>query len=85
MGENGRADAEAMVDQKLSNDGRANRRGAVGFSWEMWPSFDPAKKFVRIDIPVRVHVPAWSDYDARITYYVYLFIDGAYRLRGFTN
>jgi hypothetical protein len=85
LGENGRSDAEEFIDAALDGDSGVSRRGHVVFTWEMWPDFDPTKKFVRIDIPIRVHVPNWWDYDARITYYVYLYIDAQYRLRGYVN
>jgi hypothetical protein len=85
LGENGRSDAEDFIDAALDDDAGVSRRGPVVFTWEMWPDFDPTKKFVRIDIPLRVQVPRWWDYDARISYYVYLYIDAQYRLRGCVN
>jgi len=85
LGELARKDATSMVDDALSGVAEASRRGDLIFTWEMWPDFDPTKKFVRLDIPIRVHVPNWWDYNATITYYVYLYIDSNYRLRGYVN
>lgn len=85
LGQMARDDATSAIDDVLSDISEASRRGDIVFTWSMWPSFDSVKKFVRIDIPIRVHVPSWWDYDARITYYIYLYIDSLHRLRGYVN
>ncbi len=85
LGELARKDATDGIDDALSGVSEASRRGSIVFTWEMWPDFDPTKKFVRVDVPLRVHVPVWSDYDARATYYIYLYIDGSHRLRGYVS
>jgi hypothetical protein len=86
LADQARVDATAMVEEALSDVEEASLRGELGFSWEMWPSFDAANKFLRITIPLTIDVPNWpSDYKASITYYILLFIDGSGRLRGFVK
>jgi len=78
-------DATKAIDEALEDVSEASRRGNVVFTWAMWPNFDPDKKFVKLQVPLRIHVPNWSDYDARVTYYIYFYIDSAGRLQGYVN
>ena len=61
------------------------RNGDIRFSWEMWPDFDPTKKLVRVDIPLRLHVRGWFDFGARVSYYLYLYVDNRSRLSGYVR
>lgn len=60
-------------------------RGTPVISWDMWPSFAPSQKFVYVAIPVVVDVPNWFDYDAEIRLWIYLYVDGAGKVRGYVS
>lgn len=82
LGQHMSENASAEVDAILAQMSRVKRRGNIVFTWEMWPYFSPLKKYIRIDLPLRINVPAALDLNARISYFVYLYIDNSYKLRG---
>ena len=75
----------AIVDEVLAEIPELKRRRKIRFSWEMWPDFDPTKKLVRIDVPVRFRMRGWFNFEARVTYYLYLYIDDRSRLSGYVR
>lgn len=82
LGEIAGKDAEDVVDNALSSVSEASRRGDLTFTWALWPSYHPSKIFVRLDVPLNIHISAWPDYAAEIRYYVYFYIDSSDTLKG---
>lgn len=73
------------IDTQLA-DFSATRNGDPIITWEMWPSFSPTRKYVVIRQRLVVDVPDWPwDYDAEFRYYVYFYLDGDGRLRGYVE
>lgn len=79
------AEAASAVDDTIEDLEELTRVGNIVFSWEMWPDFDPTRKFVRIDVPLRIKVRGWFNFDARVTYYLYVYIDNRSRLNGYVR
>ncbi|MCH7736039.1 MAG: hypothetical protein IH872_01425 [Chloroflexi bacterium] len=48
-----------------------------------WPSHDPSRKFVRIEQDLRVALDWWPDYDARVRYDVYLYLNSSGVITGY--
>jgi hypothetical protein len=70
-------------------------RGDPTLTWDMWPEGptsngdahpnEPNKTYVYVKVPITVHVPNWFDYDAEVRYWIYLYVDDAGSLQGFTD
>lgn len=75
---------KTSIDDALGN--RASRTGSPKMTWEMWPQnvsyLDSNKRYLKISQRIRIDVPNWWDYDARITYHLRLYLDGNGRLKG---
>lgn len=48
-----------------------------------WPGHDPSRKFVSIEQDLRVELDWWSDYDAKVRYDVYLYLNSSGNIRGY--
>lgn len=72
------------IDAELS--GGARRDGDPTLTWEMWPTgishLDSGRMYLKIHQPLDIVLHCWPDYEASITYHVYLYLDGSGRLRG---
>lgn len=64
-------------------DTQISRRGSPRIYSVFWPSYDPNRKFVRIEQDLRVALDWWPDYDAQVQYDVYLFLDGNGAVSGY--
>jgi hypothetical protein len=73
------------IDNALGSD--ASRQGDPIMTWEMWPQgvsyLDPNARYLKIHQPIRINVPNWPDYDASITYHIYLYLDPNGKMRGY--
>jgi hypothetical protein len=73
----------ANIDDALGSD--ASRRGDPVMTWEMWPQgishLDPELRYLKIHQPLNINIDWWPDYDASITYHIYLYLSNG-RLRG---
>lgn len=62
------------------------RRGEPVMTWEMWPNnisyLNSSKRYLKIYQPIRIGIAAWPDYDASITYHIYLYLDANGKLCG---
>ena len=74
-----------QVEEYMAGIDRISLRGAPVITWDMWPEFSPSRRYIYLRIPVRVDVPYWFDYDAEIRYWIYLYVDGAGGLHGYTD
>jgi len=72
------------IDPLLGGD--ANRVGDPTLTWTMFPRsvsyLDPSRKYLKIHQKLNINVPWWPDYDASITYHIYLYLTGSGQLRG---
>lgn len=73
------------LDNQLAGS-EARRQGDPTLTWEMFPSgisyLSSSRRYLKIHQRLRVELSWWPDYDASITYHLYLYLDGAGRLRG---
>lgn len=64
----------------------AERSGDPTLTWEMFPTgisyLDSGRRYLKIHQKLKVVLDWWPDYDASITYHIYLYLDGGGRLRG---
>ena len=74
-----------MLDEQLDGS-QARRDGDPVLTWEMFPNgisfLDPTRRYLKIHQNLNIELSWWPDYDASITYHIYLYLDGAGRLRG---
>lgn len=72
------------IDPLLGGD--ANRKGNPTLTWTMFPQgishLDASRRYLKIHQKLNINVPWWPDYDATITYHLYLYLSGSGRLRG---
>ena len=72
------------IDPLLGGD--ANRIGDPTLTWAMFPQgvshLDPNRKYLKIHQKLNINVPWWPDYEATITYHLYLYLTGSGQLRG---
>ena len=64
-----------QLDEALAGED-VSRSGDPKIFANFWPSHDPNRKFVSIEQKLRVHINWWPDYDAKIRYDIYLYLDG---------
>jgi hypothetical protein len=73
------------IDAELGGD--ANRKGDPILTWEMFPAsvsyLDPSSMYLKIVQELNINVPAWPDYDATITYHIFLYVDSGGHVRGY--
>jgi hypothetical protein len=70
------------LDKALA-DSQAKRNGEPRVYSVFWPSYDPSKKFVRVEQNLTIELDWWPDYDARIRYDVYLYLNSAGKVQGY--
>lgn len=77
--------AETFADEfdEASSGTEVSRKGDPRVYSLFWPSHDSSKKFVRIEQDLRVAVDWWPDYDARVQYDIYLYLDGEGHVNGY--
>lgn len=74
------------IDEQLARVNEVSRSGPVTlrFTIDLWEVSRFGEDLMRLEVPIRVHTPwPFSDYSARIRYWVKFFLDSARRLRGF--
>ncbi len=64
-------------------DTQVSRRGSPKIYSVFWPSYDPTRKFVRIEQNLRVALDWWPDYDARVRYDIYLYLNASGGVGGY--
>jgi hypothetical protein len=77
---------EQAIDQQLSGVGEVSRNGRVAlrFVIDRHEIGRFGEDVMLLQVPIRVHTPwPFSDYSARIRYYIRFFLDAGNRLRGF--
>lgn len=79
------AEWRSQIDAQL-RDG-ARREGDPTLTWEMWPQgisyLSSDRIYLKIHQRLRIEIDWWPDYDASITYHIFLYLTGAGRLRGY--
>jgi hypothetical protein len=76
----------STLDASLSGS-QARRNGDPVLTWEMFPTgishLDSSRRYLKIQQPLKIVLDWWPDYDAWISYHIYLYLDGASKLRGY--
>ncbi|HET9055566.1 MAG TPA: hypothetical protein VFN30_01845 [Chitinophagaceae bacterium] len=76
----------SAIDDNLSGISEVSRSGDVKLKFVIDLDGLVGIDLVLVEIPVKVHTPwPFSDYSAKIRYWINLFIDGSNRLQGFVN
>jgi hypothetical protein len=74
----------STLDAELGNSARRN--GDPLMTWEMFPQgishLDSNLTYLKIHQRLDIVLDWWPDYDASLTYHLFLFLDGAGRLQG---
>jgi hypothetical protein len=73
-----------MLDQKLKGT-QASRSGNPVITWDMWPNgeyLSSDKKYIKIQQKLHISIDWWPDYDATMTYHIYLYVDNK-KLKGY--
>ncbi len=74
------------IDDNLRGISEVERSGDVKLKFVIDLDILFGIDLVLVEIPVRIHTPwPFSDYSAKIRYWINLFIDGSNRLQGFVN
>lgn len=75
------------IDGQLGGD--ASRKGDPLMTWAAFPEgvsyLDPAHIYLEISQRLNINIDWWPDYDASITYHLYLYLDGANKLQGYAQ
>lgn len=78
-------DWNRTLDQMLQGS-PARRNGNPMTTWEMFPRnvshLSSNLTYLKIHQRLRIELPWWPDYDASITYHIYLYLDWQGRVRG---
>ena len=82
LGDMGSPPLRQQIGDLASSIPRLSKRGNPVITWDMWPGFSPSYNYIYVRVPVRVDVPSWFDYDAEIRLWLYLYVDGAGKVRG---
>ncbi len=73
-----------VIDAELTSG--AKRHGDPLLTWEMWPSgishLDSNRCYLKVHQRLDIELHCWPDYEASITYHIYLYLDGSNHLRG---
>jgi hypothetical protein len=76
---------KTIIDGKLS--GGAKRDGDPTLTWEMFPQgvsyLDANRIYLKVHQKLDIEIDWWPDYDASITYHIFLYLDGAKHLKGY--
>jgi hypothetical protein len=74
-----------FLDSELEGT-QAVRNGDPVLTWEMWPKnisyLSPDLRYLKIYQKLNIELDWWPDYDASITYHIYLYLDNAMHLKG---
>lgn len=74
-----------VLSAQLSDPAHAD--GAPVLTWEMWPSgisyLDSNLRYLKVHQNLDIRLHCWPDYDATMTYHIYLYLDGGGHLRGY--
>jgi hypothetical protein len=62
---------------------RAKTKGDPRIYATFWPGYDPTKKFLSIQQDLTIELDWWWDYDAQVTYDIYLYLNGSGKLQGY--
>ena len=75
-----------VIDAQLAGS-QASREGDPLLTWEMFPVgisyLDSSLTYLKVHQPLHISIDWWPDYEASITYHIFLFIDGNGHLAGF--
>jgi hypothetical protein len=67
--------------------GSASRKGDPFMSWEPFPEgisyLSSSQIYIVITQQLNINIDWWPDYDASITYHIYLYLDGSKKLKGY--
>jgi len=76
---------KTTLDGTLSGS-RASRNGNPILTWEMWPlginHLNSNNMYLKIYQKLNIDIPFWPDYDASITYHIFLYLNSEEKLRG---
>lgn len=76
---------KSTLDAQLGGD--ASRVGDPIFTWAAFPEgisyLSSSQIYLYISQKLNINIPWWPDYDARITYHIYLYLDGSNKLKGY--
>lgn len=74
-----------MLDAQLG--GEASRKGDPLMTWAAFPEgisyLDSSQIYLQITQALNINIDWWPDYDASITYHLYLYLDGSRKLQGY--
>jgi hypothetical protein len=75
-----------MLDSQLAGT-QASREGDPVLTWEMFPAgvsyLDPNSMYLKIYQKLHISIDWWPDYDASLTYHIFLYLDSAKHLKGY--
>lgn len=77
---------DRAIDDQLASVSEVSRNGAVilRFVIDLWEVSRFGEDLMLIEVPIRIHTPwPFSDYSAKIRYWVEFFLDSSRQLRGF--
>jgi hypothetical protein len=73
-----------VLSSQLADPAHAD--GGPTLTWEMWPTgishLDSDRMYLKVHQNLDIRLHCWPDYDASMTYHIYLYLDGGGRLRG---
>ena len=73
------------LDEQLGS--QAERKGDPVMTWEPFPQgisyLDSNQIYLKIHQPLNIVIDWWPDYDASITYHLFLYLDGGGKVRGY--
>jgi hypothetical protein len=73
------------IDAELGSD--ASRKGDPLMTWAAFPKdtsyLSPDQIYLQISQALNINIDWWPDYDASITYHLYLYLDGSRKLQGY--
>lgn len=76
-----------MLDAQLAGS-QARRHGDPSLTWEMWPTgishLSSSSMYLKVHQRLDIVIDWWPDYEASLTYHIYLHLDGEGHLRGHT-
>ncbi len=77
---------KTILDSQLSGS-QAKRDGDPTLTWEMWPQnisyLDTDRTYLKIHQNLNIELDWWPDYNASVTYHIYLYLNGRGKLNGF--
>jgi hypothetical protein len=75
------------IDKELGS--KASRKGDPLMTWAAFPEstsyLSPDQIYLLIQQRLNINIDWWPDYDARIAYHLYLYLDGANKLQGYVQ